>query len=196
MIRYIIIVLLTSSFLVSRAQTSYIDSMNVYLQNYVQGHDVVQGDDKKNMQFYAPSQTYRVAARFEKAENGAWFEMPTSGKMKKIYRVYGSIHFHLHDTLLRLNVYQSQSLMTTEKYRDHLFLPFTDATSGTETYASGRYIDLSLSDIKNGTLLVDFNKAYNPYCAYVSGRYNCPIPPKENALAVFIKAGEKNYAGH
>lgn len=83
--------------------------------------------------------------------------------------------------------------MTIEKYKNHLFLPFTDLTSGEETYDNGRYIDLETVDIKNKTVEIDFNKAYNPYCAYVSYTYNCPIPPKENYLPVAILAGEKNY---
>jgi uncharacterized protein (DUF1684 family) len=66
--------------------------------------------------------------------------------------------------------------MTTKQYKDHLFIPFTDATSGEETYESGRYIDLEINDIANDKVLIDFNKAYNPYCAYVSGKYNLPDP--------------------
>ena len=79
-----------------------------------------------------------------------------------------------------------------EFYKLFIF-PFTDATSGEESYINGRYIDLSLSDIKNDKLIIDFNFAYNPYCAYVSNLYNCPIPPKENDLPVAIRAGEKTF---
>jgi uncharacterized protein len=86
-------------------------------------------------------------------------------------------------------------LMNRPEYADYLFVPFTDATTGNETYGSGRYIDLRLGDIKNNTVLLDFNKCYNPYCAYTSG-YNCPIPPKENRLAVAVKAGEKVFPKH
>jgi len=86
--------------------------------------------------------------------------------------------------------------MGTEEYKNYLFLPFTDATTGVETYESGRYIDLQTGDIKNNQVVIDFNKAYNPYCAYVSGVYNCPIPPRENHLPVAILAGEKRFAGH
>ena len=118
--------------------------------------------------------------------------MSTSGKTKQQYRVYGIIHFNLHDTAVSLTIYQSRSLMSSEKYKEHLFIPFTDLTSGRETYGGGRYIDLSISDISNNTYIIDFNKAYNPYCAYTTG-YNCPIPPKENDLSVAIKAGEMNY---
>jgi uncharacterized protein len=87
-------------------------------------------------------------------------------------------------------------LMGNDQYKNYLFLPFTDATTGIETYESGRYIDLQINDIKNNEVLIDFNKAYNPYCAYVSGVYNCPVPPKENHLIVAILAGEKIYGSH
>jgi uncharacterized protein (DUF1684 family) len=71
-------------------------------------------------------------------------------------------------------------------------VPFGDATSGFESYGGGRYLDFTISDIKNNFLPIDFNKAYNPYCAYTAG-YSCPIPPKENLLNASISAGEKNY---
>jgi uncharacterized protein (DUF1684 family) len=92
-------------------------------------------------------------------------------------------------------VYQSEELMKLPDYADYLFLPFTDATSGEESYANGRYIDLRIKDIGNNQYTIDFNKAYNPYCAYVSGKYNCPIPPAENNLAVAIRAGEMKFEG-
>ena len=86
--------------------------------------------------------------------------------------------------------------MASEKYKNFLFLPFTDATSGIDSYESGRYMDIDMNEIQNNQLTIDFNKAYNPYCAYVSGVYNCPIPPKENHISIAIRAGEKNYLKH
>jgi uncharacterized protein (DUF1684 family) len=137
-----------------------------------------------------------VLARFERVKNGTWFSMETSGSTRQVFRVYGIIYFTIHDTAVKLNIYQSQRLMAVEEFRDHLFLPFTDRTSGEETYASGRYIDLTFDDILDNKVLVDFNKAYNPYCAYVTGKYNCPITPRENNLEVAILAGEKNFGKH
>ena len=120
--------------------------------------------------------------------------METSSKDKHIYRVYAVAHFRIHDTVQKLHIYQSQRLMEIEKYADHLFIPFTDLTSGEESYENGRYIDLKISDLETGSLTIDFNKAYNPYCAYVSDRYSCPIPPAENHLPIAIRAGEKKIA--
>jgi uncharacterized protein (DUF1684 family) len=132
-------------------------------------------------------------AGFERKENMPWFSMPTSGRMLQIYRVYGVASFVIHDTTVMINLYQSQSLMNSPEYKEWLFVPFTDGTTGKESYHGGRYIDLKTEDIKDGKVIIDFNKAYNPYCAYVSDVYNCPIPPKENHLAIFVRAGEMGY---
>ena len=156
------------------AQNGYEDSLNLFLKKYVADHEVVTGTDKQKMKFFP------------------WFMMSTSGNTKQQYRVYGIIRFNIHDTAVALHIYQSRSLMSSEKYKEHLFIPFTDLTSGRETYGGGRYIDLYISDIINNTYVIDFNKAYNPYCAYTTG-YNCPVPPKENDLSVAVKAGEMNY---
>jgi len=172
---------------------SYKDSIEAYFNNYVKNHEVVKGKDKELMSFFAPDEKYRINCQFEKITDAPWSPMETSGLIKKIYRVYGKIEFTLNDTAVSLNIYQSQDLMATQQYRDHLFIPFTDATSGVETYISGRYFDFEIKDIKANQLIVDFNKAYNPYCAYVSGKYNCPIPPAENRLTVVIRAGEKSF---
>jgi hypothetical protein len=178
----------------SVGQKSYDDSLAVFLANYVQTHDVVKGDDLKALQFYPVNKAFRVVARFTKAVESQWLPFPTSGKQVKIFKVYGTLEFMLHGRTLSLNLYQSQNLMLNDAYKDYLFLPFTDSTSGNETYDGGRYIDLRSKDVVNGTMILDFNKAYNPSCAYGIGQYNCPIPPKENHLTIAIKAGEKMFA--
>jgi hypothetical protein len=159
----------------------------------VQAHEVVKGEDRKSMQFYPVNRDYRIVATVEKATSSKWLKFATSGSTPQIYKVYATLSFTVNGKPCQLNLYQSQDLMLNEQYRNYLFLPFTDASTGNETYEGGRYIDLSITDIHNNSIVIDFNKAYNPYCAYVSGKYNCPIPPKENALPVAIKAGEKAY---
>ena len=181
---------------ISFAQRSYEDSIETYLKNYVKGHEVVTGKDKELMSFFPVSEKYRIIGKFERTPNSQWFRMESSGQIKKNYRTYGVIHFTINDTAVTLNIYQSQDLMATSQFRDHLFIPFTDATTGEETYESGRYIDLEINDIIDNIITIDFNKAYNPYCAYVSGRYNCPMPPAENRLAVAIRAGERTFKKH
>lgn len=178
----------------SFAQSSYKDSLQAYLDDYVKNHEVVTGDNKKYMEFFPVDETYRVNAKFEKATTVKWFRIATSGKEEKLYRVYGTVSFKINDSTYKLNIYQSQDLLKDPNYKDYLVLLFTDATTGKETYEAGRYIDFTTKDIQNNQLVIDFNKAYNPYCAYEKGKYNCPIPPIENRLPVAIMAGEKIYA--
>ncbi len=168
------------------------DSLKAYQLKYVKDHEVVKGEDKKFISFFPASKDYAVIAKLTKTPDSKWFTMETSGSIKQMYRVYGTAQFKIHDTLLQLNIYQSKSLLGNAEYKDYLFLPFTDLSSGDETYGGGRYIDLLLSDIKGDKISIDFNKCYNPYCAYEHG-YSCPIPPKENDLNFYMKAGEKNY---
>jgi uncharacterized protein len=176
------------------SQKTYADSVKTYFNSYVETHDVITGDDKKYFRFFEPDKSYRVKAKFTKTSDSKWFKIPTSGVIQKTFRVYGTVQFSIHDTVVSLNIYQSQSLMDDDKYKDYLFLPFTDLSTGNETYHTGRYLDFTIKDIRNGWLEIDFNKAYNPSCAYVSGKYNCPVPPRENSLPVAIKAGEMNFA--
>lgn len=177
---------------ISSAQKKYKDSLITYHQNYVATHGVVGNDDKKYIQFYEIDKSFCVTAALKKINDDEGFDMNTSSGMKKKYFKYGMLTFKLHDSLLHLYVYQSKDLMKQEKLREYLFVPFGDATSGFESYGGGRYIEFYISDIKNNKVIIDFNKAYNPYCAYTTG-YNCPIPPTENMLTIPIPAGEKNY---
>ena len=98
--------------------------------------------------------------------------------------------FELNNEKYILPIYKNIALQTNPVYKDHLFLPFNDFTNGSETYGGGRYIDLTLQDIKDDKVVLDFNRAYNPYCAY-NHTYRCPIPPQDNNLDVSILAGEK-----
>lgn len=175
------------------SQSKYEDSVREFQKNYVQTHEVVQGEDKKAMQFYPVDRRYRVMAKFSQPADSKWISFPTSGTLTKVFKVYGILDFQLRGKPLQLRVYQSQDLLLNPEYKNYLFLPFTDSTTGIETYEGGRYIDLATTDIHDGLVVIDFNKTYNPYCAYVSGKYNCPIPPKENSLPVAIRAGEKVY---
>lgn len=154
----------------------------------------LKAEDTANLRFFPPDKRYKVKAKVILTPDAESFDMPTvSGKTKK-YRQYAWLTFSINDTAVRLQVFQSLKLIEDPKYKDHLFVPFTDGTTYTETYGGGRYLDLSLHDIQNGFIELDFNKCYNPWCAYASG-YSCPIPPKENRMQVSIRAGETNYAG-
>lgn len=175
------------------SQQSYKDSIESYQLSYVKNHGVVKADDQRFLRFFPVDEKYLVSARVERIYDSPWFKMETSGKEKKVYRVYAILHFSINDTIVKLHVYQSQSLMSTKDYAEHLFIPFTDLTTGEESYENGRYIDLRINDLEPGTYTIDFNKAYNPYCAYVSDQFNCPMPPRENAMPVSVRAGEMKY---
>jgi uncharacterized protein (DUF1684 family) len=142
----------------------------------------------KGIHFFPVSTQYVVTAKFTRTANEKVFEMPTSGKETKQYVKYGEVTFTIKDKEYKLGVYQSISLSSQRQYRDYLFIPFRDATSGKETYGGGRYIDLTIP--QTNTVVINFNKAYQPYCAYTEG-YNCPIPPRENYVPVKIEAGVK-----
>jgi len=171
----------------------YVKQLKAYQLNYVKTHEVVPAADKKYFRFYPIGSRYNVTCSFQKITDTVGFTMTTSAKTQKHYFKYGRLDFTIDGTNHHLFVYQSKDLMLTEKYRNYLFVPFTDATTGYQTYGSGRYLEFYTKDIQNNTLQLDFNKAYNPYCAYSAG-YKCPIPPKENFLTVAIEAGEKNFA--
>ena len=171
----------------------YMDSIKTFRADYVQNHELLTSMEQKALlRFYSLDAAYRVLARFEKYADSPWFAMATSGKETQVQRKYGRLTFTVQGKALHLIVYQSQALLQNEKYRNYLMIAFTDLTSGVDSYGGGRYIDCTIEDIWNGQLVLDFNKAYNPYCAYGPG-YNCPIPPRENDLPIAIQAGEKNY---
>ena len=179
--------------LIGNSQNNYKDSLQKHIDNYVAKHEVVKGEDRKYLQFYPVDEKYRVRAMFEKKNNSPWFKMDASGPIKPMYRVYGVVTFEIDGKSLHLNIYQSQSLMTMNEYKDYLFIPFTDSTSQTTSYPGGRYLEVNATEIIDNSIVLDFNKVYNPYCAYVSGVYSCPIPPKENVLTIPIFAGEKQF---
>lgn len=142
----------------------------------------------KGLPFFPVNHTARVDARFVRDSLAAPFAMETSTDRRPMYRKYGDAYFTLNGQELKLTIYQNLELTQREGYQDYLFVPFTDQTNGHTSYGGGRYLDLRMGQIKNGRVVLDFNRAYNPFCAY-GGQYSCPVPPSENRLAVAIKAG-------
>lgn len=146
----------------------------------------------EGLDYFEVNPDFQITATFQKSK-GKKFEMPTSTDRTPIYRRYGYLYFEMDGKQQQLEVYQNVALTRKKEYRDYLFIPFRDATSGEETYGGGRYLDFKIPRGKEA--LIDFNLSYNPYCAY-SYRYSCPIPPKENTLDVKVFAGEKTPLGH
>jgi uncharacterized protein (DUF1684 family) len=141
-----------------------------------------------SLNFFSPGKEYVVTATFEKRKKMKKFKMKTSTDRKPEYVIYGEVHFILKGISFKLSVYQNVELSKKPGFEKYLFLPFTDLTNGETTYGGGRYIDLKIPDGKE--LVIDFNQAYNPYCAYAH-RYSCPIPPAENFLNIKVEAGVK-----
>lgn len=144
----------------------------------------------KSLDFYPASEKYFVVAKFVRTKKEKPFEMQTSTNRKPMYIKYGEVIFTIDGSNFKLNVYKNIALSKQEKYKDHLFLPFSDLTCGNESYIGGKYIDLKIP--KGKTISIDFNTSYNPYCAY-NHKYSCPIVPLENDLNIEIKAGVKKF---
>ncbi|AXT53235.1 DUF1684 domain-containing protein [Aquimarina sp. BL5] len=147
----------------------------------------------KELDFFDIDTSYSVLAKFIRTPYETPFIMKTTTNREPIYVKYGEAHFVLQEKKWILNIYQSQGLKTQPEYEDYLFLPFTDLSNGETSYGGGRFIDLKIPE--DDIILIDFNTAYNPYCAY-SARYSCPIPPEENHLELEIPVGVKKYNKH
>ena len=134
------------------------------------------------LSYYPPDPAFRFTLPLHPVEPEPLTFQTNTGD-ERVYQRIGTVEFEVEGQPAQLAVYKSEDY-------DELFLPFRDATSSTETYGAGRYLEPV--ELANGQLLVDFNLAYNPYCAY-SEAFSCPLPPVENWLKVAIRAGEKKY---
>jgi uncharacterized protein (DUF1684 family) len=142
--------------------------------------------DFKGIDFFPLNEKFIVKALFSKIDSAAILPFPTSAKKIKYFKEYGKLQFEIEGVRQELTLYES--VPPIAGYEDELFLPFKDGTTGRTSYGAGRYLDVHKKDIVNDSLIIDFNKAYNPYCAY-SSDYNCPIPPNSNTLKGNIEAG-------
>lgn len=157
------------------------------------GHSPLLPEDREHfteLERFAPDALFRVMASF-KPRTGKPFGMKTTTDRVPQYQAVGELRFTVAGKKERLTVFRNIDLSKKPEYEDYLFIPFTDLTNGESTYGGGRYIDLR--GPLGATVELDFNRAYNPYCAY-GGRYSCPIPPMENHLEVRIEAGVKAFA--
>lgn len=144
----------------------------------------------KTLDFYAANETFFVKAKFVRTKKEKPFEMATSTDRKPMYVKYGELYFTIDGRDFKLNVYKNIELSKKKEYKDYLFLPYSDLTSGKDSYLGGKYIDLRIP--KGDTIVLDFNTSYNPYCAY-NYKYSCPKVPLENDLNIEIKAGVKKF---
>ncbi len=149
------------------------------------------GDERGSftgLNYFEPDSKYRIKADLKPVENKKVVLLTTSTGEENSYLEYAWAEFEFGGVKNKLLLLE---IMTMGATRGTLFLAFADATSAKETYGAGRYIDVKKAP-GAGSLILDFNKAYNPYCAYTD-RYSCPFPPRENILGIPILAGEKIY---
>lgn len=140
----------------------------------------------KGLKYFSANPDYRVKARLTKSGKPEVISMTTSKGTIRPYLMYGMFNFQLQGRTLELHAYKA-----ADDPHDHsLFVPFTDETSGKESYGAGRYLDIE--ENRSTDYVLDFNLAYNPYCAY-NENYVCPFPGRENRLPIAVRAGEKNY---
>ncbi len=193
---FIPLLLVVSSVLAQKANPAYLAEIKQYQEELNASYknpeeSPLEPEDLAEftgLPFFSVNEKYRIAARFVRTPGSKPFKMATSNGRLPVYEKYGEAHFELDGKQVVLPVYQNHELREIEKYKDYLFLPFKDQTNGDSSYGGGRYVELSIP--AGDTIVIDFNKAYNPYCAY-SFRYSCPIPPKENRIALAIPAGVK-----
>jgi uncharacterized protein (DUF1684 family) len=149
----------------------------------------------KSLDFFPIDSTYKVTATITYVKDAPVFKMETTTNRLPLYKMYLLAKFTIKGEEFEIPIYQSQELLTDPQYRDYLFLPFKDLTNGKDSYAGGRFLDLELPKKGAKTMVIDFNEAYNPYCAY-NHKFSCPIPPDANVLDVAIPAGVKAYKEH
>ena len=137
------------------------------------------------LKYFEPDQRFRFDTELHRSTGSKSVVMSTSKGTRQLFNTVGSFELQIEGKAVRVAAYQP-----AERDAPTIFIPFRDATSGAESYGAARYIDLEVEH--DDRYAVDFNYAYNPYCAY-SDSYICPLPPRENWLTVAIRAGEKMY---
>lgn len=186
--------LLINLIAIAQQNTSdYVYLLRNFQKAYVATHDVVKGKDTAYIKFFPIDSSYHVTAVFERIKDSTGFTMQLSESKTATYFKYGKVIFTLQNKTYHLFVYQSEKLRKIPQYKNHLFIPFVDLSNGITSYGGGRYLDVDITAIKNNEVELDFNKSYNPTCAYTTG-FNCPIPPGENTVPLSINAGEETYA--
>ena len=150
----------------------------------------------KGLDFFPVDSSYIITASIKKTPDTPFLGMATNTEEKSYYRKFGILTFTLKDKEMQLTLYESLEESENPVFEDYLFLPFTDKTSGGDSYGGGRYMDVFKSNINtNGTLELNFNNTYNPYCAY-NDDYSCPLTPRNNHLSMEILAGVKDFKKH
>ena len=187
----------------SQTDTAYLSEIAQHRAHYkveflTEPRSPLTAADTAFLDFFPANPVWRLEARFNPTPDALPFDMLTYSGKKVQYRQYGELIFQIDGKMQTLQLYQNLRLNQTPEYKDYLFLPFKDLSNGGQTYGGGRYLDFRQGDIQEKAgeswLILDFNKCYNPYCAYSDG-YNCPVPPQENHLPIAVDAGERQFKG-
>lgn len=177
----------------SFAQNHYLDSIKAFQKKYLTELEPIIKKATAHIRFYPINPAFKIKAQVEILKAQPVFKMTTSSGKTKEAQKYALVKFMYSGVACQLYAYQLLALKAKAETANLFFIPFLDKTSGKESYGGGRYIDFEIKDIRSNSLIIDFNKAYNPYCAFVTG-YNCPVPPQANVLPLAVKAGEKYLA--
>jgi len=146
----------------------------------------------KGLDYFSIQLKYRVLASFERTEAADTIGMKTNKKWLPKYAGYGILTFIIDSVNYSLHAYQNVKQAEQDWYDGELFIPFMDKTSGVQTNEHGRVMEFSVAESEQDEIILDFNKAFNPYCRY-NPRYTCPFPPEENHLKIEILAGESDF---
>jgi uncharacterized protein len=190
-----IVVIVLYSFQGSQNDPAYMDEINKeredkdrFMKTSGDSPFAKNRDAYTKLNYFPIDPKYRIIADLVPIENKKLVTLKTNDGKEERYQEYAYAEFDLDQFHNKLVIYE---MIDMGPFRGKLFLAFGDATSANETYGAGRYLDVTKTP-GSTTITLDFNKAYNPYCAYID-TYSCPLPPPENILNVAIRAGEKNY---
>jgi hypothetical protein len=136
----------------------------------------------KGLKYFEINPSFKVNGTLDKFSSDQTTNISMTGGGAEEYEAYGNVSFEVEGVKYSLKIFKTPE--------GNLFLPFKDLTTNKETYGAGRYLDFGVNDVKNNQLVIDFNKAYQPYCAY-NEAFTCPITPAENFINAAIKAGER-----
>ena len=136
----------------------------------------------KSLKYFEINPAFKIISKIDRLTSGQTINISMSGGETEEYEAYGNVTFEIEGVKCALKIFKTPE--------GNLFLPFKDLTSNKETYGAGRYLDFKIDDVNDNQLTIDFNKAYQPFCAY-NHTFTCPVPPAENFLNVSVKAGER-----
>lgn len=136
----------------------------------------------KGLKYFEVNPNFKVVGKLDKFASDQTINISMTGGETEEYEAYGNVSFGIDGKKYSLKIFKTPE--------GNLFLPFKDLTSNKETYGAGRYLDFGVDDVKNNQIEIDFNKAYQPYCAY-NETFTCPITPAENFLNLALRVGER-----